>query len=248
MADNGYIKLYRNLLDNPIMRKPDYLTVWIYLLLKANHKENSFIFNNKAEILKAGQLITGRKKLAQITGISESQVYKILNYLEIEQQIEQQKNNKYTLITILNWHKFQENGTTKEQEKEQPSNNHGTTTEQPSNTNKNDKNDKNNIYIAPDVSNETSDTAPCNTNNSNPNKKKSKKYRITFDRDKWEFIGITEEDIDLWAEAYPAVDLDAEVKRAKVWIKKAGARGYKSDWFKFLSGWFERAQERGGTK
>lgn len=129
----GYIKLSRRLLSNPIFKKPAYLSVWLYLLLNAQHQESSFIWNNKKQILGVGQLLTGRKKIAQITGLAESQIYKILKYLELEQQIEQQKTTKYTVITIVNWDRYQQ----KEQQKEQQRNNRVTTKEQQSNTYKN---------------------------------------------------------------------------------------------------------------
>ncbi len=223
---DGYIKLHRTLLDNPIINKPDYFTVWCLLLLNANHKENSFIFNNKKMSVKPGQLITGRKKIAEITGIAESQVYKILNYFEKEGQIEQQKNNKFTLISILNWHKYQGNGTTKEQ----PSNNQVTTTEQPRNTNKNDKNDKkekNKIY--------SSDLQA----KSEP--------KIVFNRltEKWE--NIQDKHIDAWVKSYPACDIPIELGRMKQWILANGAKGYKSNWYKFIINWLSRTQDRGGS-
>ena len=144
---NGWIKLHRKLLDNCIADKPDYLALWVTLLLLASHEESTFLFNNKKEILKPGQLITGRLALAEKTGIAASQVYKILKYLELEHQIEQQKTSRFTLVTIVNWTTYQQ----KEQQKEQPSNNQVTTGEQLGNTFKNDKkveNEKNdkNIY------------------------------------------------------------------------------------------------------
>ena len=140
---DGYIKLHRKILDNPISKKSDYAWLWTVLLLKANHKETKFVFNNETLILKPGQLLTGRKKLASETGINESQIYKILNFLEKEHQIEQQKTNKFTVITVLKWANYQGDKTKKEQQKEQPSNNQVTTKEQQSNTYKNDKNVKN---------------------------------------------------------------------------------------------------------
>ena len=142
-TNTGWVKLHRKIEDNPISTKPDYFRVWIYLLLNANHKENTFIWNNKKETLKPGQLITGRKKIAEKTGVNESQVYKILKYLELEQQIEQQTTTKYTVITILNWDKYQS--------EEQQSNNRVTTTQQQSNTNKNVKNEENDKNISKDM-------------------------------------------------------------------------------------------------
>jgi hypothetical protein len=60
--------------------------------------------------------------------------------LEKEQQIEQQKTSKFTLITVLNYEQYQKN----EQDLEQQSNNKVTTKEQQSNTIKRNK-DINNI-------------------------------------------------------------------------------------------------------
>lgn len=141
----GWIKLHRKILDNPIIFKDkDYLAVWIYLLLNATHKEIPALFKGKKIILQKGQLITGRKSMSNQLKISESKIYRIINDFKSEQQIEQQTSNQNSLITILNWDKYQQI----EQQNEQPMNNERTTDEQRVNTNKNDKNvknDKNNI-------------------------------------------------------------------------------------------------------
>ena len=131
----GWIALHRQLLKNPISNKADYLAVWIHLLLMANHEETHFIWNNKKQTLKRGQLLTGRKKLSEKTGVAESQIYKILKYLELEQQIEQKKTNKYTIITIKNWGEYQS--------KKDKRNNRVTTTQQQSNTYNNVNNNVN---------------------------------------------------------------------------------------------------------
>lgn len=105
---DGYIKLYRKTLDNPIVCKDsDYLAVWIYLLLNATHKEYPTIFKGQKFLLQPGQLITGRKVIAQTFNISESKVQRILKSLKNEQQIERQTSNKNSLISILNWEDYQ---------------------------------------------------------------------------------------------------------------------------------------------
>ena len=136
----GWIKIHRKMLDNPIIGKDsDYLSVWIYLLLNATHKEIPALFKGKRITLKQGQLITGRKSMSDKLKISESKIYRIINEFKSEQQIEQQTSNKNSLITILNWDRYQQN----EQQNETQMNNKWTTTEQQVNTNKNVKN----IYI-----------------------------------------------------------------------------------------------------
>ena len=88
---DGYIKVYRNILDNPVVCKDsEYFVVWCYLLLNATHKEKKMLFAGKKITLKAGQLITGRIKIAEHFKISESKVQRILKMYENEQQIEQQ--------------------------------------------------------------------------------------------------------------------------------------------------------------
>ena len=107
--EKGWVKIHRKLLENPISSKPEYFSVWVHLLLMANHKPTSFIWNCKKQELKEGQLLTGLKALSRETGVSQGTLYRILKYLEREGQIKMQTTTKYTVITILNWEKYQEN-------------------------------------------------------------------------------------------------------------------------------------------
>ena len=105
---NGWIKLHRKLMDNPIYKKPSWLSVWLTLLLLANHDDNnSFIWNGQNIHHKRGQFITGRKKINELTGVPETTIERVLNWLESEHQIGQQKTPKYRLITILKWEEYQ---------------------------------------------------------------------------------------------------------------------------------------------
>lgn len=136
--DNGWIKLHRQILLNPIAQKPHYLCLWILLLLKANHNKTKMIWNNDIVVIHEGQLVTGRKQLSKQSGIAESTIEDVLNFLERQHQIQQQKTTKYRLITILNWKQYQDDN--------RKSNNKATTKQQQADTNNNDKkikNDKN---------------------------------------------------------------------------------------------------------
>lgn len=136
----GWIKLHRKVLDNPVTCKDsDHVAVWTYLLLNATHKEYPMLFCGKKITLKPGQLITGRKVISSQFKISESKVDRILKRFQSEQQIEQQTTTTSRLISVLSWDEYQSG----EQPSEQQVNNDRTTSEQRVNTNKNVNNDKN---------------------------------------------------------------------------------------------------------
>jgi len=104
----GYVRLYRKILDNPIIFKDsDHVAIWIYLLLNATHKEISVIFKGERTILRPGQLIVGSKAIAEELNINYVKVHRVLNDFKNEKQIEKQASNKNSLITILNWEKYQ---------------------------------------------------------------------------------------------------------------------------------------------
>ena len=138
--DNGWIKLHRKFLDNPMSKKPKLTLLWITLLLLANHKDKKFMWNGETIIIKEGQILTGRKQLSEQTGIPETTIERALNQFEKSgQQIEQQKTTKYRLITIINWKEYQKS--------DRKVDNKRTTNGQQTDTNKNDKNEKNDKKI-----------------------------------------------------------------------------------------------------
>jgi len=130
MNDNGYVKLYRKTLNNPIVCKDsEHLSIWCYLILNATHKKINALFKGEKITLLPGQLITGRKIISKALKIDESKIQRVLSCFESEHQIEQQTSNKNRLISIVNWGEYQVS--------EQQMNNKCTTTEQQLNTNKN---------------------------------------------------------------------------------------------------------------
>ena len=105
--EQGWIKLHRKLKEKGYYSKPNYVFLWIHLLLSANHKPQEFMWNGSMIIVKEGQLITGRRQLSIETGIPATTIERILKMLESEHQIGQQKTTKYRLITIVKWNDYQ---------------------------------------------------------------------------------------------------------------------------------------------
>lgn len=115
--------------------RPSYLSLWIHIICMANHKEKKMMWNGEILSINEGQFVTGRKELSIKTGIPETTIEDILKFLERQQQIRQQKTTKYRLITVINWEKYQHSDIV--------SDNKATTKRQQADTNKNDKNVKN---------------------------------------------------------------------------------------------------------
>jgi len=103
----GWIKLHRKILENPISGKANFLSLWVHVLVLATHKPLRRDFCGKMTTLTPGQFITGRGALSELTGIPPSTIERGLQWLESEHQIEQQKGNKGRIITVTNWEQYQ---------------------------------------------------------------------------------------------------------------------------------------------
>ena len=125
----GWIKLHRGLGNWEWFQDRNTLQLFIFILINANHKENKW----QGTVVPKGCLITGRKSLASKLGLTEQQVRTSLNKLKSTSEITIKTTNKFSLIKLNNWEKYQA---------VQPTNN--PTDNQQITTNKNDKNDKNN--------------------------------------------------------------------------------------------------------
>ena len=104
---SSWVKVSRKLLTSAIASKPEYLAVWLHLLLSANYKEGDFVAGRQIVRLKPGDLIFGRHKFSEKTGVSESIIRGALKALENLQQITIKSYSKFSVISITNWARYQ---------------------------------------------------------------------------------------------------------------------------------------------
>ena len=142
----GWVKLHRKILESHIFDNPDVFRLWCYLILSANHREVRIMIGLQTVHVLPGQMLTGRRKLAEKLKIKETTLERYLKVLESGQQIGQQTFKNFRLITITNWTEYQENG----QEIGQQTDNARTTNGQRADTNKNEKNEKNEKKVSLD--------------------------------------------------------------------------------------------------
>lgn len=141
----GYIAIPREIYDSPVVsRNAETIATITYLCMKAAWADFDTYFCGKKTTLKRGQLVTGRKKMADDLGVNEHKLDRILKCFESEHLIEQQTTAHGRLISVL----FYDSVSGSEQPNEQQMSNKRATDEQPLSTNKNkiNKINKRNIY------------------------------------------------------------------------------------------------------
>ncbi|MCF0190523.1 MAG: hypothetical protein HUJ96_04590 [Marinilabiliaceae bacterium] len=119
--NNGWIKLYRSTLNNDIVTKNLlHFALWHYILLSVAYDHSRTVkFRGRIITLCPGQMVYGRKQLAQLFNVTEMNIYRTMKDYANEHMIVQQSDNRCTLLSVCNWQCYQED----EQPNEQQTNN-----------------------------------------------------------------------------------------------------------------------------
>lgn len=123
MDHKGYIKLWRKIQNNPLYKTKRRFSrneAWIDLLLMATHKTHKIGVGLREIEIKRGQLLTSQLELSKRWKWGIASVKRFLNYLIREKQISYKAENKFTIITILNWEHYQGRTENKKEEKRKP--------------------------------------------------------------------------------------------------------------------------------
>lgn len=125
--EKGFIVIDRGILDWEWYSDINVTRVFIHLLLKANYKETRY----QGHVIPRGSLVVGRKELALQTGISEQSVRTALDKLKRTGEVTTQSTNKFTVINVVNWGKYQDfEEDDNQQNNQQITNNQPTTNQQ----------------------------------------------------------------------------------------------------------------------
>lgn len=120
-----YIKIDRNIQKWRWYRTPNTVHLFLHLILSANIEEKGF----ENIVVPRGGLVTSYKHLAEHTGLTVNQVRTSLNHLISTNEITRKSTNKYTLLLINNYAKYQDVTTRTITNK--PQTNHNQTTNKP---------------------------------------------------------------------------------------------------------------------
>ena len=105
----GWIKLHRKLIDNRLWLSEPFTRgqAWVDMLLLANHQDSFFRIRGVRVDVKRGQIGYSIPKLAERWKWSKGKVKRFLGELETDSQIDPQKNNVTSVITIVNYNTMQ---------------------------------------------------------------------------------------------------------------------------------------------
>ena len=112
----GWIKIHRNITENPMYFSEPFtrMQAWIDLLLVANYRDSViYVRGNKVDV-KRGQIAKSQDFFATRWKWSRGKVIRFLDELQKCGQIVQQKRNVITLISVVNYEYYQQDGTTDE--------------------------------------------------------------------------------------------------------------------------------------
>ena len=103
MSKTGWIKLQREYTQWQWFTCVNVAHLFTYLLLTVNHKE---VYWN-GNIVKPGQTITSYRHLASATGLSVQNVRTALKKLIRTGDITVKTTNKFTIVSVVEWEKYQ---------------------------------------------------------------------------------------------------------------------------------------------
>lgn len=100
---NGFVKISRGILDWEWYSDTYTARLFFHCILKANWKDGSW----KGQPYKRGQFITSLSSLASELGCSVRNVRTALNHLISTGELTSETTNKYRIITVCNYDKYQ---------------------------------------------------------------------------------------------------------------------------------------------
>ncbi len=110
----GWIKVDRSLLEHGIFADGDLLRVWMYCLLKANHKARKVPVGRQMVELQPGQLLYGRKAVSQQLNMGEGKLRAVMGQLVQCGSIEMGQQGRQSVVTVVNWNFYQKDNAEEE--------------------------------------------------------------------------------------------------------------------------------------
>ena len=240
--EQGYVKLWRKCLDSGLLKNTTAWQLFGYLLLKSTHRAHRQLVGGMVFDLQPGDVIFGRSKAADDLCVGEQSIRTALKLLEKLEIVTSKSTNKCTVISFVNWNRYQDEQPAPNQQtnqhltSNQPAPNQHLTTNK--NERKKEKKKTDTSYLA--------QSDACASSAPEPAEEQEQPVAMIPLADGSEFpvpASLASE----YATAYPGVDVPRELAQVRAWClsnprKRKTVKGIK----RFLNSWLDRAQNQGG--
>lgn len=127
---SGYVKLHRSLKEWEWYSDEAATRLFIHLLIEVNWKPGRW----RGVDIPAGSMVTSLEKMAASLCWDRSKLRRTLDKLKSTGEVNIKTTNHWTLVTVGNWAKYQEDDKQTDQPKRQQTTDHRPTTDRPPNT------------------------------------------------------------------------------------------------------------------
>lgn len=240
--EQGYVKLWRKCLDSGLLKNPTAWQLFGYLLLKATHRAHRQLVGGMVFDLQPGDVIFGRSKAADDLCVGEQSIRTALKLLEKLEIVTSKATNKCTVISFVNWDRYQDEQPAPNQQTNQHLTSNQPAPNQHLTTNKNERKKEN-------IKTDTSYLAQSDAGASSapePADEQEPPVAMIPLADGSEFpvpASLASE----YAAAYPGVDVAGELAQVRAWcLSNPRKRKTKNGIRRFLNSWLDRAQNQVG--
>ncbi len=240
--EQGYVKLWRKCLDSGLLKNPTAWQLFGYLLLKATHRAHRQLVGGMVFDLQPGDVIFGRSKAADDLCVGEQSIRTALKLLEKLEIVTSKATNKCTVISFVNWDRYQDEQPAPNQQTNQHLTSNQPAPNQHLTTNKNERKKEN-------IKTDTSYLAQSDAGASSapePADEQEPPVAMIPLADGSEFpvpASLASE----YAAAYPGVDVASELAQVRAWcLSNPRKRKTKNGIRRFLNSWLDRAQNQVG--
>lgn len=240
--EQGYVKLWRKCLDSGLLKNHTAWQLFGYLLLKATHRAHRQLVGGMVFDLQPGDVIFGRSKAADDLCVGEQSIRTALKLLEKLEIVTSKATNKCTVISFVNWDRYQDEQPAPNQQTNQHLTSNQPAPNQHLTTNKNERKKEN-------IKTDTSYLAQSDAGASSapePADEQEPPVAMIPLADGSEFpvpASLASE----YAAAYPGVDVASELAQVRAWcLSNPRKRKTKNGIRRFLNSWLDRAQNQVG--
>lgn len=105
----GFALLHRKIMDVPFYKDAEAAHLWVHLILKAKYSPEYVMTELGEKLVKRGELLSGRNKLASETGLEPDRVLYLLRKFKKLGMISWESNTKFSIFRIEKYDDYQSN-------------------------------------------------------------------------------------------------------------------------------------------